>query len=95
MSTGKLVLVCKKTGAQLPIEQLRRHGYDFKIVHLVTVKPYFLPYKADQVPPVCPPGTPPAEVDAFYDDLIGGVIAECRDSGAKQSVEPDLGGKEF
>lgn len=77
MSAGKLVLVCRRTGEQLPIEQIRKHGYDFAIARVATAKLYFLPFKPDQAPPVCPSGLSPAEVDAFYDELIGRVIRDC------------------
>lgn len=77
MSSGKLVLVCRRTGEQLPIEQIRKHGYECAIVRELTAKEYFLPLKPDQAPPAVPRGLQPAEIDAFYDDLIGRVIRDC------------------
>ena len=82
MSPGKLALVCQATGQRMPIEELRNHGYEFLIVRVTTVKPYFLLFKAGTEPPAGPHATAkPEEVDRFFDELIGQVIADCGAQG--------------
>lgn len=80
MSRGRLVLVCRATGARLPIEELRRHGFVLSIATVRTEQVFAVPHKADSQPPEFPLDAPEGvEAVEFFDRINGAVIAACKD----------------
>jgi hypothetical protein len=91
MIPGELVIVCKATGERFPLREARRNGYDFIVLRVTTVKPYFLAFKAGTEPPMGPHASAkPEDVDAFFDDINRKVIADCKQQRLLARVRSDL-----